>query len=68
MEQLNLIKNIINNTSHTIESIAEILSLEVDELLLNLDGKENDRIIQNKITLFSDFLNSYSLEPESNAD
>ena len=46
---------IINNTMHSLASIAEILDLKQLDLENNKDSNEK------KLTLFSDFLSKYSL-------
>ena len=67
MENLNLIKKIINNTNHTIESIAEILNVDIEELQSEPDELSNTKINHYKIQLLSDFLDSYSLTFEGNS-
>ena len=67
MEQSNLIKKIIENTNHTIESIAEILSMDIEELQLDDNHQANGKIPHYKIQLLSDFLDDYSLTFEENA-
>ena len=66
MEQLNLVKKIIENTNHTIESIAEILSMDIEELQFNENNQANGKIPHYKILLLSDFLEKYSLTFEEN--
>ena len=66
MENLNLIKKIINNTNHTIESIAEILNVDIEELQLETD-LSNKKINHYQIKILSDFLDSYALTFEGNS-
>ena len=61
MQKLNLIKKIIDNTNHTIESIAEILSMDIEELQLDGDSLSSEKKNHYKIQLLSDFLDDYSL-------
>jgi len=51
-----LLHAILQNTNHTVESIAEILDLEPRELL---DSQINNEKRINKLKLLSDFLGSY---------
>lgn len=60
LKDMSLIKNIIANTNHTVDSLAEILDLDNEEmnLLLNLDNKKNAHY---KLKVLSDFLTGYNL-------
>lgn len=68
MKKSNLIKKIIANTDHTIESIAEILDMEIEELQLDENHPSNEKIPHYKIQLLSDFLDDYSLTFEENSN
>ena len=53
-----ILNYVLNNTRHSIDSIAEILDLDTNELL---DGVNPDKNRAKKLELFSNFLTEYNL-------